>query len=280
MSLCRSRCRFVRLFAAACLFSVSAASVAAGGDSGWTFRLTPYLWLPALEGNADVNRSGLVLPNGTTVGPISLKASTSPNSYLSNLNMAVMLMGEARKERWSIYSDVLYTSFGNTETKVRNVAGPAGFLSSQIDRKAKTDLSATVWTLTGGYQVIDREDFSLDLMAGGRYLTLDSDLKLSVQGPADRLSHQNKLSLDQDVWDGIVGLRGQILFPGTAWFAPFYADIGTGDSDSTWQAMLGIGYRLDWGDITLAYRALSYDFSNHDADMTLHGPGLGVSFSW
>jgi hypothetical protein len=61
---------------------------------------------------------------------------------------------------------------------------------------------------------------------------------------------------------------------------PDYADIGTGDSNLTRQAMLGVGYRFDWGEVTLAYRALDYDFDQHDADMTLYGPGLGVGFRW
>lgn len=276
----RARCRAAPVLAAACLLSVSTAGIAESGDGGWEFLLTPYLWLPALDGSAHVKRSGVRLPDGSRVGPVSLEVSTSPDSYLSNLNMAFMIMGEARKGRWSIYTDALYTSFGDADTKVRNVTWPAGFHSSQIERKARIDLSATVWTLAGGYQVLDRSELTLDLMAGARYLTLDSDLELSVQGADGHLSRQNKVSMDQDVWDGILGLRGQILFPGTQWFVPFYADIGTGDSRSTWQAMLGIGYRLDWGEVTLAYRALSYDFRKQDADMTLHGPGLGVSFSW
>ncbi len=268
-------------FAAALgLLLASTTVIAAGGDSGWSFRVAPYLWLPALDASATVSPSRLRLPDGSAVGLISLTASTSPDSYLSNLNMAFMAMAEARKGRWSIYTDLLYTSFGDKDAKVRNVTGPAGFLTSQIERKARIELSATVWTLAGGYQVIDRSDFALDLMAGARYLTLDSDLTLNVQGPIGRLSRQNKVSLDQDAWDGIVGLRGEILFPGAQWFVPFYGDIGAGDSNATWQAMLGIGYRLDWGDVTIAYRALSYDLKKHDADMTLHGPGLGVSFSW
>jgi len=28
------------------------------------------------------------------------------------------------------------------------------------------------------------------------------------------------------------------------WFVPYYLDVGTGESDLTWQAMGGIGYSL------------------------------------
>jgi hypothetical protein len=70
------------------------------------------------------------------------------------------------------------------------------------------------------------------------------------------------------------------LFPSSNWFIPYYADVGTGDSNLTWQAMLGLGYRFDWGHVTLAYRALGYDFNKDNTDLTLYGPGLGVGFRW
>ena len=44
-------------------------------------------------------------------------------------------------------------------------------------------------------------------------------------------------------WDGIVGVKGRWHFGAEhRWFVPYYVDIGTGDSDFTWQAMAGIGY--------------------------------------
>jgi hypothetical protein len=270
-----ARCTALLLLAGLCSATATAAS-----DDGWHFHVVPYLWLPAVDMSADVTLPRLSSARGTTVGPVSLSADARPGSYLSNLDMAVMLMGEARKDRWSIYTDLIYTSFGSKDTKVRNVTGPKGFLSTDIGRKSRMDLSATVWTLAGGYRAIARDDFELDLMAGTRYLTMDSDLELTVQGARGRLFRQRSVSLDQDVWEGIVGLRGQILFPGSDWYVPFYADVGSGGSNWSWQAMLGLGYRFDWGEVTLAYRALSYDFDQNDADLTLYGPGLGVGFSW
>jgi hypothetical protein len=258
-----------------------AAATAADSDDGrWHFHVVPYLWLPALDANADLTLSRLSTVEGTEVGPVSLSVESNPDDYLSSLNMAFMGMGEARKGPWSIYTDLIYTSFGNESSRVRGVSGPAGFLRTEIASKAKIDLSTTVWTLAGGYRAVERGNFELDLMGGFRYLTMDSDLKLTLQGADGRFYRQRKVSLDQDAWDGIVGLRGQVLFPGTEWFVPFYADVGTGDSNLTWQAMLGVGYRFNWGEITLAYRALGYDFDKNDADLTLYGPGLGVGFRW
>jgi hypothetical protein len=276
----RAHLRSIALFAVAGLAACPVAGMAASDDGRWQFHVAPYLWLPAVDSSSDVTLSRLSTAEGTEVGPVSLSAESSPDDYLSNLDMAFMGMAEARKGPWSIYTDLLYTNFGSEDTKVRRVTGPEGFLSTEIGRKARTDLSTTVWTLTGGYRTVDRADFELDLMAGVRYLTMDSDLKLTLQGADGRVFRQQKVSMDQDVWDGIVGLRGQILFPGSDWFVPYYADIGTGDSNLTWQAMVAVGYRLNWGEVTLAYRALGYDFDKNDADLTLYGPGLGVGFRW
>jgi hypothetical protein len=249
----------------------------AADDAPWQFHAVPYLWLPAMSSNADVTVSRL---RAADSGTVNLRAKTSPNSYLDNLDMAFMGLAEVRKGPWSVYTDLLYTSFGNKDTKVRSRSGPMGYLQTDISSKARTDLSATVWTLAGGYRALERDDFELDLMAGTRYLSMDSDLEITRQGSDGRFYRQQKLSMDQDVWQGMVGLRGRILFPGTDWFVPFYADVGSGGSNWSWQAMVGAGYRFDWGEVTLAYRALSFDFDRNDADLTLYGPGLGVGFRW
>ena len=61
---------------------------------------------------------------------------------------------------------------------------------------------------------------------------------------------------------------------------PYYADIGAGDSDLTWQAMAGIGYSYGWGDVLLTYRHLSYDEGTDGLvqDLELSGPAIAVNF--
>ena len=256
------------------------ASMASGDDTRWQLHVVPYLWLPAVDASAEVTVPSLRSATGNELGPVSINSDVGPSDYLSNLDMAFMVMGEARKGPWSIYNDVLYTSFGSSETNLRRVTGPRGNLNAEVSRKARTSISTTAWTLAGGYRAVERPTFELDLMAGFRYLTMSSDLELTVLGEDGRIARQRNVSLDQDLWDGIVGARGRILFPDSEWFVPYYVDIGTGDSDWTWQAMLGIGYPFDWGEVTLAYRALGYELDTNNMDLTLHGPGLGVGFRW
>ena len=43
-----------------------------------------------------------------------------------------------------------------------------------------------------------------------------------------------KISDSGDVWDGIVGLRGNVKLD-KYWYLPYYFDVGTGASDLTWQ---------------------------------------------
>ncbi|WP_295883739.1 hypothetical protein [uncultured Thiohalocapsa sp.] len=266
--------------AALCMGAGVHLAAADTGATDWQFQATPYLWLPAVDASAQISVRSLRNANGDELGPVSISTDLGPRDYLENLNMAVMAMGEARKGPWSVYTDVLYTSFAQSQTTLRRVSGPRGNLDADISRKARTDLSTTAWTLAAGYRVVERPTFDLDLMAGFRYLSITSDLELTLLGEDGRFLRQPKVSLDQDLWDGIIGARGHILFPGSDWYVPYYADIGTAGSNWTWQAMLGLGYRFDWGEVTLAYRAIGYELDTNDMDLTLHGPGLGIGFRW
>ncbi|MGB5567908.1 MAG: hypothetical protein WBM81_01280 [Sedimenticolaceae bacterium] len=57
----------------------------------------------------------------------------------------------------------------------------------------------------------------------------------------------------------------------------YYGDVGTGDSDLTWQGRLGLGYRFDEVDAIFGYRYLDYDIGGTDIDdITIKGPYAGV----
>lgn len=56
--------------------------------------------------------------------------------------------------------------------------------------------------------------------------------------PGSRSSSQS-----ESYCDGIIGLRGNVNFTEN-WYLPFHLDVGAGDSDLTWQSMVGIGYHF------------------------------------
>ena len=83
------------------------------------------------------------------------------------------------------------------------------------------------------------------------------------------------------MWDGVIGVKGGVNIT-PKWYLPYYLDVGTGQSDLTWQALGGIGYRFKWVDLVLAYRHIQWDFNSDSAfkDMSFSGPALGGVFKF
>jgi hypothetical protein len=180
-----------------------------------------------------------------------------------------------------VFTDIIYIDFGDQRSRVRDINGPEGRLLSSIDRNATTSLSATVWTLAGAHTLVRNPKGTLDLLAGFRYVDVASELKLNIIGSDGVVDTSTRSSRDLTEWDGILGVKGQIRLGDGRWYLPYYLDVGTGSSNWTWQALLGVGYAFDWGDVNLSIRSLSYDFdSERDADLRMTGPTLGATFRW
>jgi hypothetical protein len=248
-------------------------------DGRWHFSVTPYLWLPNVNADLDYDLPPRV-SDARQSDVRRLSSEIGPNDYLSNLQFALMLSGEARKGPWSVFTDIIYLDLGNQDSDIHTFRGVRGEPLPNLSHQAETSLSATVWTLAGGYTLSHGAWGNADLLAGFRYLGLDTELKWQLASSDDRLDRTGKVSSNKDEWDGILGVKGQILFGDTRWFMPYYLDVGAGSSSWTWQAALGAGYRFDWGDVTLAVRSLSYEFDKDDADIRFTGPVLGATFRW
>lgn len=271
------------LIAAAALCTAASPAIGAEDyyDGSWHFTLTPYLWLPNVNGSMDLPVDGLSDRLGNALGSVRASAEIGPNDYLSSLKGAIMLTGEARKGEWSILTDIIYLDFGNEKTRLRNLTGPGGRDLSTLGVQTETALSGTVWTLAGAYSVFHDDRGHFDLLAGLRYVGIDSSLELTANGSRDIIDGVRKAGNDQEKWDAIAGFKGAYRFgEGLRWYVPYYADLGTGDSNLTWQALVGIGYSFDWGDLNLSMRNLSYEFDENDAHLRFTGPALGVSFHW
>jgi hypothetical protein len=144
---------------------------------------------------------------------------------------------------------------------------------------ADITIKAVVATPTVGYNLIDTEKGSLNVIGGARYLWIDVPVDLkTVVGPTTR---SDSLSPSGSGWDGIVGVRGQVnLAP--KWYAQYYLDGGAGKSKSTWQGYAGVGYRFKNVDAVAGYRYLHYKFEDSsDLDeLTVKGPQIGVKWGF
>ena len=116
----------------------------------------------------------------------------------------------------------------------------------------------------------------MNLLAGARYLDLDLELKVDVDGARDH--ELSKAGSDSgNNWDGIIGVKGEVLL-NERWYIPFYADIGTGDSEVTYQLFGGFGYRFSRVDLIAGWRYLRWNFDDSPAldNLWINGPIAGV----
>ncbi|KUJ79234.1 hypothetical protein [Ruegeria profundi] len=100
------------------------------------------------------------------------------------------------------------------------------------------------------------------------------------------LSQNFSQSLEQQVsfdasdrnWDGIIGIQGATKLD-EKWTLLYYADVGTGDSEYTAQARVGLSYALNNFDLTFGYRYLHYELDSPVLDaLDVSGPYVGALF--
>jgi len=261
----------------AALLACAALQGRAYAEEGWSFSLTPYIWLPNINGTLKY-----AIPPGGGGRP---EVEAGPNDYLENLSFALMLAGEARKGKWSIFSDLIYLDFDSESSTVKAVNFGGDRVSTSLNTATRTSLTGGVWTLGGGYAVVQDPKHTLDVLGGLRYLGIkassDWQLSATVGGPnGQTFAQSGSISQREDLWDVIVGLRGRAKLGEGSWFLPYYLDVGAGSSALTAQALLGVGYAFKWGEIVGSYRYLLYDMKGDGLlqDVRFAGPAIGATF--
>lgn len=235
------------------LIAGTATAAAAETSDKWETHLDVYLWGASIGGRT---------ANGSDL-------NVSFDSLLKNLEMGFMGTFGARKGKFSMFADLIYLDVGKTANNKGEYNG------QPIEGKSKLELTGWVSTLAGGYSLMNSERTTLDLILGARYLNLDSDFKFRSDD-VDVIS-----DLSGTFWDGVVGLNGKTHL-GEKWYFAYYADLGAGDSDFTWQTRLGFGYNLKKHSLFFGYRYLDWEFKSGGElnDLNFHGPYAGVKFSF
>jgi len=208
-------------------------------EENWQFTAELYLWYASMGGTA------------TPGSDVDIGA----DDLIDALDMGFMGTLGVRKGKWSFMADVIYLDVGD---------------DTDVAPGVNLDVGLKGWIVTPivGYNVLDTDKAIIDVVAGARYFSLSSDV--NITGIPE-------ISDSGSVWDGIVGVRGEMNLTEN-WYIPFYGDIGTGESDLTWQLFAGIGYKFEKIDVIVAYRYLAWDFDDSPvfADLNINGPLAGI----
>lgn len=248
----------------------------------WTYSVMPYVWLPSVDGSL---RYG---PPAT--GDASPNVDITADTWLGAIDFAFMIAAEARKGRWLVATDFITLDLSSDGSTVRNVdfnpgAGPVNVFNTALDTGSQTRVKGEVWTLAGGYAAVQEPRISVEVIGGLRYLrletTTDWQLSAAVSGPAGApaFAGTGSITKSEALWDAIVGVRGRVKLAVGNWFVPYHLDAGAGDSRLTWQGVLGVGHAFKWGEVSFAYRYLSYGQDQGlIEELNFGGFGLGVNF--
>ena len=240
---------------AADLPDVAPAPLPAPTEERWEFAFAPYLWAAGLDG---------------TVAQFGLQPTDIDLSFrdiLENLDIAFMGVAEVRRGRFGLASDIVYTKLSGGGT------GPAGIFSASLENQL------FIGTAMAEYRVVQDGRSSVDVMAGARLWSVDTDVRIT-SGVGLGFTGS-----DSATWvDPMIGVKTRIQ-GASPWYLTAWGMIGGFgvSSDIAWDAFAGIGYELGerWA-LVGGYRGLGVDYESGDFkfDYIQHGPIFGAIFRY
>lgn len=241
----------------------------------WKWNATIYGWFPALGGTTSFPATG--------TGP-SIDVSSS--QVIDALKMVFMGSLEAKKGRWGGFTDLVYADFGADKSGSRDFTIDHGQIPVGVDANLSLDIKSTIWTLAGEYSLADKPEGNADLLFGARMLDMKESLAWSINGTIPGLppaARSGNATVSDTYWDAVVGVKGRLRLGSEGkWFVPFYVDVGTGQSQLTWQGVAGVGYQFSWGSVIAAWRYMDYNFKSGQSvqSLNLNGGAIGVQFGF
>lgn len=255
MSLRNRSANFAAL--AAVLAGVGAFTGAAQADD-WQNRVNLYLLVPWIDVGV------------TTNGGASTDTSADPGDVLSALDFGFMVAGEAKKGKFSLLYDVIYSDISGGGT----LTGP---FSSSVD--VETKLLYT--TIAAAYEVYEQGEQSLQILGGVRYVDFKTSVSVVGGGPIGAAA---SAEADVDWFDPVIGIRGRTPLNDRLMLGG-YANVGGFGvgSELTYDLYGGVEYALN--DRTsmnfgLRYISIEYESSNATIDMDQYGPVIGVTMKF
>lgn len=252
-----------------------AALAASGQADSWEFEAALYVYLPTMGGATNY-------PPEDGSDSISIDTAT----ILDNLKLTFMGSFQARKGTWGVFTDLIYIDLGNTRTLSRGFEIGGQPLPADVTAHAEFDLKGWLWTLAATYRPVSSDQYSVDVLAGTRMLDITPKLSWQLAGNIGSVSPPDRSGTRESGgtnWDLIAGLKGRAnLSANRTWFALYYFDVGTGNSRFTAQAMGGVGYAFQWGELAAAWRYIDYQMKSSDTleRLNFSGPMIAYQFRW
>ena len=237
--------------------------VSSSGD--WEFTLSPlFLWGMGISGDA-------------TIGDASAPLDVGFSDIWDNLDAVFTLHFEARKDKWTIFSEVQYVKL---TPEVTVSMGP-------VSAVADIDFKNTMIELGGTYAFRETQNTRWELLGGVRYTDQDVNVNVTLTFPPPINDRPIDIKGGDNWTQAIVGTR----FFGTMsdeWTFIARTDVGYGGSDNkAFNAVAMFDYRFNnWGSVFFGYRYLNYDYDNDKTTDTYafdayeSGPLAGLSINW
>lgn len=226
-------------------------TTAAAFGSNWVFGANSYTWATSMDGRFRT------LPPGQAVN-VHLGFA----DILDKLDGALMVSVDARRDRFVVFSDLMFSklSAGKTFT-ARGYPGSVSLSSSSV-----------VGLASAGWRVVDDPTLKVDLLGGLRGFALSNTIALAV--PPFGLSYGK----DRQWVDAVAGARASYALS-DRFSLNAMAFAGAGGSKYEWDLFGGFGYRFDdtFGGF-VGYRAFKVDYrsGSYVYDALQYGPMVGV----
>ena len=222
-------------------------------DDGWNHTVHLYGMGAAIEGDAQI-------------GPLALPVDVSISELFDALRMGGMAAYRADNGTWSFTGDVTYMDLSwSANTAAGRTGGKLG-----VDQLT---VMATVGRRLGPHA---------EALVSLAYFDVDTALEVRVLQQSLRATRQAN-------WvDPLIGMQYSVPV-GEKWTYSLRGDVGGFGVGSkfTWHMATvlrrQVNDRFDW---YVGYRVIAYDYSEGSGsdrlhyDMTQHGPGIGVAFSF
>jgi len=243
------------------ILTISAYADQTRGDK-WEFQLAPYAWLAGQNGTV------ATLPG---LPPADIEVDFYDDIW-GNINLAGMLVGEARKGRYGLFTDIVYTDIEMEDPT------SLGIFYSTVNSRTKS----WMWSVAGLFRLVENQHQFLDVIGGFRYWSVDSEL--SLKGAAfPGVFPERSVSNKEDWFDPLIGLKGLSALGNSKFFVSGGLAIGGfgAGSDFFWDALINLGYQWTKGfSTTVGYRYLDVDYEKDDFLYDVAQDGLTLGLSW